>query len=130
MARAICLKCGELKRGAFNGCPTCHSSPRTEDERITSMMLTEYYLDEQTMMGYQDRIRKGAVVVVDENNKGMLRPVIKELGLVLDSDRLFRLSYKGNSIPLVSGLLNSLEIMLRLLLNILKNMKNAFIRPA
>ena len=87
MAKAICWKCGDHKRGALIPCPNCHVIPKSEEEQILSVMLTEHYLDNETINSYQSRIRNGAVVVIDEESQRTLRPVIHELGILLSFQR-------------------------------------------
>lgn len=47
----ICFRCGSEKEDPFQVCATCKSQPETEEEIVLSWLLTEYSLDQETLLG-------------------------------------------------------------------------------
>jgi hypothetical protein len=45
MVAAACIKCGSLKRGALSRCPDCFFLPRTEDDLVESLALSDRHYD-------------------------------------------------------------------------------------
>lgn len=45
MVAAVCIKCGSLKRGALSRCPGCSFLPRTEDDLVGSLALSDRHYD-------------------------------------------------------------------------------------
>ena len=42
MTMAICFKCGKMKFGAFTQCPECNGEPKTDDEFVISLVMTDH----------------------------------------------------------------------------------------
>jgi len=78
MTEAICWKCGESKFGGFAKCPNCKAVPSGEDDLMFSLFLTDHFLGKEVMMEYQQRIRNGANLILDDETRSLLRPSVVE----------------------------------------------------
>ena len=83
VTEAICWKCGESKFGGFAECSQCKAVPSDEDDLMFSLFLTDNYLSKQTMMEYQQRIRNGASLVLDDETRSFLRPSVVEASRIM-----------------------------------------------
>jgi len=83
VTEAICWKCGESKFGGFAECPQCEAVPSGEDDLMFSLFLTDHYLSKETMMEYQQRIRNGANLVLDDETRNLLRPSVVEASRIM-----------------------------------------------
>jgi len=45
MTIAVCFKCGNLKKGAFNPCKKCNACPKNEEELALSLVMTDHYFN-------------------------------------------------------------------------------------
>lgn len=83
MTKAICWKCGENKFGGFLPCPQCAAVPSEEDDLMSSLLLTDHYLDEDVMMEYQQRIRNGGNLILNDETRKRLRPSVNEVSRIM-----------------------------------------------
>ena len=83
MTTAVCWKCGTFKMGLLTECQTCSSAPRHEDDLITSIALSEYCADHDTLQHYQSAIQAGKTLRIDQELKDRLKPMAQGFGLML-----------------------------------------------
>jgi hypothetical protein len=75
---AICFKCGTKKFGAFNPCRACKAQPRSDDELVLSLAMTDHSFPEQTLDAMGARIASGLPVNLNpETRAGMLEALGK-----------------------------------------------------
>ncbi len=86
MFKAICWKCGEKKTGEFLSCPRCSAIPTREEELMISLLLTDHNLGQDRILDYQQAIRDGANIVLDEQAKNQLRPFMSEAFLAMRAE--------------------------------------------
>jgi hypothetical protein len=76
MTEAICIGCGELKFGAFNICKSCGGIPRSDDELMLSLALTDHHLDSETLRQIGCEIKRGKRPRLGEADQKRLYPAI------------------------------------------------------
>jgi hypothetical protein len=60
MTAAVCVKCGFIKHGAFNGCQICGSRPETEIDLAYSLALTDHYFSLDVLRQISTDMKRGA----------------------------------------------------------------------
>ncbi len=79
MTTAVCFKCGSLKFGSFCPCPECHERPRTEDDLIISLAMSDHYFDLSTLEQMGEAVRThGQPPDLDPDSKEAFRKLIAE----------------------------------------------------
>lgn len=61
MTAAICFNCGEFKFGAWTPCPKCKALPRTEDDYVLSVAMTDHFFDEAALTNIGHDIKEGRI---------------------------------------------------------------------
>jgi hypothetical protein len=87
MTQAVCFHCGEMKWGAFNGCENCGSKPKTDDELMLSIMLTDHNLSADKLAYFGRSIKAGQPPLIPESERVKLRPAIEEAKMLLGIKR-------------------------------------------
>lgn len=59
MTEAVCFSCGELKFGGFLPCRKCKAEPKTEEETVYSLVLTDHYFDRATLEQISQAMKAG-----------------------------------------------------------------------
>jgi hypothetical protein len=61
MTRAVCVRCGQGKAGAFARCLSCHYDPEKEgkEAQARSLLLSDRYLTVSQLKEASERIRSG-----------------------------------------------------------------------
>lgn len=54
----VCFKCGEIKSEPFSPCRKCGQEPKTEDEKIVAMAMTDHFLDKETLEEINDATKR------------------------------------------------------------------------
>lgn len=49
MTKAVCFQCGHIKFGSFMPCDQCQTRPRTDDEMIVSLAMSDHYFADPTL---------------------------------------------------------------------------------
>ena len=72
MTRAVCVRCGQGKVGAFARCLSCHYDPEKEGKEVQarSLLLSDRYLTVGQLKEAAERIRSGAGYSFDEAEVG------------------------------------------------------------
>lgn len=83
MTQAVCFHCGDLKWGAFNGCENCGSRPKSDDELMLSIMLTDHNFTAEKLALFGAGIRAGKTPQIPESERIKLRPAIDEAKVLL-----------------------------------------------
>lgn len=91
MTMAVCFNCGEIKFGAFCLCDKCGQGPKTEDDRIISMAMTDHYFDKAGLEQISESTKKyGSPPALAPENREQIRqllqecePMIPEIGKML-----------------------------------------------
>lgn len=58
MTTAVCFHCGDLKFGSFCPCRACKNRPKTDDELIISLAMSDHYFEVETLNQMGDAIRQ------------------------------------------------------------------------
>jgi hypothetical protein len=76
MTMAICFKCGKMKFGAFTQCPECNGEPKTDDELVVSLVMTDHIYNGEEMELLGENIKKGIKPeIAPEFYKGLLNVI-------------------------------------------------------
>ena len=86
MTEAICISCGEVKRGAFNKCENCGAMPRSDDELMLSFALTSHHFSLETLQETGQDIKLGKLPQLDEADRKRMYPAILEVKRMLGID--------------------------------------------
>jgi len=78
MTQAVCYKCGEFKIGAYTPCHACNALPRTKDDLVLSLAMTEHYFDMPTLEDMAATIKAGKTISLDEDSRRALLEYIEE----------------------------------------------------
>jgi hypothetical protein len=87
MTQAVCFHCGDMKWGAFNGCENCGSKPKSDDELMLSIMLTDHNLSGDKLAYFAQSIKAGQSPRIPDSEKEKLRPAIEEAKVLLGMKR-------------------------------------------
>ena len=79
MTTAVCYKCGAMKIGAWTPCEKCGSTPKTEEDLVLSMALSDHHLDTVTLNRLGQNIAHGLPVEVDEPSRNNILRMIRSL---------------------------------------------------
>lgn len=90
MTQAVCFHCGDTKWGAFNGCDNCGSLPKSDDDLILSLLLTDHNLSADQLAFFGQSIKVGRPPVVPESEKAKLRPAVEEAKRMLGINQTSR----------------------------------------
>jgi len=78
MTQAVCFSCGEMKFGAFTACKQCGKLPRTDDELVLSLAMTDHYFKLDTMLQMGQSVKDGHPPHLDETTrKNLLEDLAK-----------------------------------------------------
>ena len=78
MTQAICFKCGSLKIGAFGQCKQCGELPKSDEDLIMSIALTDHYLDLNTLLEIGKSIKAGERPNLDDATRKDLIAVLEQ----------------------------------------------------
>ena len=78
MTQAVCFKCGAMKFGAFVSCTACNEEPKTDDELISSLSMTDHYFDMPTLQAIAAKVREGDPPSLDDASKKILLKDLNE----------------------------------------------------
>lgn len=87
MTHAVCFHCGEMKWGAFTACKNCGARPKSDDDLMLSIMLTNHNLSSDQLAYYGRSIKAGKPPLIRESEKAKLRPVLEEAKVLLGIKR-------------------------------------------
>jgi hypothetical protein len=62
MTVAVCLKCGELKRGAWTPCRKCGYTPDDDESYTKHLLVTDHFLSRAQLKDVAGRIKAGESV--------------------------------------------------------------------
>src|SRR5262245_20199842 len=77
MTMAVCFKCGVIKFGAFVPCPECSATPRTENDFVLSLLMTDHYFDMPTLEKMGAEVRNGNPPQIDPQTRAQLIAVLR-----------------------------------------------------
>lgn len=69
MTVAICFNCGKFKFGAWAECNHCGKTPKSDDDIVLSLVMTDHYYDEGSLEHLGGQIAKGMNIILDEDMK-------------------------------------------------------------
>lgn len=69
MTRAICIKCGTEKHGAFTPCPSCNFMPRIDEDMALSLALTDRDQSPERLAALSEHIRQGKPIALREEDR-------------------------------------------------------------
>ncbi|WP_396604874.1 hypothetical protein ACFLEY_22410 [Bradyrhizobium sp. YCK136] len=87
MTEAVCFKCGDHKLGAFSNCKNCGARPRSDDDLMLSLALTDHYFDHARLEQMGRDIAAGRLPQLDQATKEKLRPAVAEAKRILGIGR-------------------------------------------
>ncbi|MFC1678953.1 hypothetical protein ACFL2T_01945 [Elusimicrobiota bacterium] len=62
MTRAVCLKCGEFKIGAWSPCRKCGFSPEDEESITRHKLATDHFFSPKELEAISERVKAGEEV--------------------------------------------------------------------
>ncbi|MFB9262840.1 hypothetical protein ACFFWD_06580 [Bradyrhizobium erythrophlei] len=83
MTQAVCFNCGAIKWGAFSNCENCGSRPKSDDELMVSLALTDHYFDLAKLHQMGRDVADGKAPQLDPATKEGLRPAIEQAKIML-----------------------------------------------
>lgn len=69
MTIAICFNCGEFKFSAWAECDKCGMKPRSDDDIVVSLVMTDHYYDESSLKHLGGQINKGFKITLEDDMK-------------------------------------------------------------
>ena len=82
MTQAVCLRCGEMKVGAFTPCPACGFDPSGDrNEASKALLLTDHYSTKEELNEASERIKGGESPELDEQKAAELARGLPESGI-------------------------------------------------
>ena len=78
MTTAICISCGEEKRGAWTLCPSCNHVPEGKTELAKSVLLSDHYLSQSELKAVGDKIKSGETIKYDQLELAELAATLEE----------------------------------------------------
>lgn len=83
MTKAICIKCGEEKSGAFVPCSACGYQPNTDHDLTYSMALSTHHQTESTLRALGSGIKSGKIdrIVLPPDQEAELLAQVKQSGI-------------------------------------------------
>ena len=78
MTAAICFACGGFKVGAWAVCPACGAKPKTDDDLVFSLALTDHYLPPEGLEHLWQQAMAGQPSDIDEPLCELLLQGIRE----------------------------------------------------
>ena len=57
--KAICIKCGEAKNGAWQSCPACQFTPVDDNDKAQHLFLSSHFNNENKLKKFSEHIKKG-----------------------------------------------------------------------
>jgi hypothetical protein len=72
MTQAVCFSCGDLKVGAFTVCSSCGIRPKTDEDMVLSLAMTDHYFDISTLKRMSEMVQRGERVELDESTREKL----------------------------------------------------------
>ena len=109
MTQAVCFKCGEAKRGAFNTCSQCGAVPRADDELMLSLAFSDHYFEPDKLQQIGSEIKAGSTPQLGDDLRTALAPAVQEAKRILDITR----DVKRNSSPALRLRLRLLNLLRR-----------------
>ena len=79
MTMAICFRCGATKFGGFALCEECGARPESDDDLITSLLLTDHYHDATALGDFAARIKRGERPEMRPETRQRLREELERL---------------------------------------------------
>ena len=73
MTTAICFNCGTTKFGVFTTCKKCQSRPKSEDELINSLGLSDHHHSLAQLENLSLAIKEGLPIQFDTTQKEHLK---------------------------------------------------------
>lgn len=83
MTEAVCFHCGDTKWGSFNACESCGLKPKSDDDLMLSLMLTEHNLSADELARFARSIKAGRPPVIPESERIRLRPAIEQAKVMM-----------------------------------------------
>lgn len=78
MTTAVCFRCGTMKHGALVACANCGAAPRTEDELVLSVAMTDHYQSAENLARLASDIAGGNAPQLDPNTRRELRTALRD----------------------------------------------------
>jgi hypothetical protein len=85
MTVAVCFKCGEIKFGAFSPCQSCGAEPKSDDDLVLSLAMTDHYHERPALQELGQKIKKGELPHLSAGVRRDLRNTLQQAR----SDKVF-----------------------------------------
>lgn len=79
MTTAVCCKCGEFKVGAWTDCSKCKFRPKSEQELVVSMLLSDNYLDTDALSRLAVHVARGLPVQFESSTRNSIVRMIRSM---------------------------------------------------
>jgi len=83
MTKAVCYRCGELKFGALCRCPECEATPSSDDDLITSLIITDSHFDQERLNMLATLIKEGTPLQFPDELRARLAATLPDLKRML-----------------------------------------------
>jgi DNA-directed RNA polymerase subunit RPC12/RpoP len=84
---AVCIRCGEMKFGAWLACPNCGFQPESGVEKAKSILASDHYFTPEYLEGAAEQIKKGTPPVFsDEQVTSLARDIEKQDYFLINFD--------------------------------------------
>ncbi|MCV9965111.1 hypothetical protein OIU34_24830 [Pararhizobium sp. BT-229] len=77
MTNAICVRCGEVKWGAFTRCRSCGWQPDSELDVAYSLALSDHYLSEEEMEKYAKSVKSGSSLHMSQEDETYFLQIVR-----------------------------------------------------
>ena len=78
MATAVCIKCGEIKPGAWIKCDSCGFKPKTIEDKTKNLLLTTHYMKLEQLEVYSQHLKENKEVGFEQALLDRVMPVIMQ----------------------------------------------------
>jgi len=87
MTAAVCFRCGKIKFGAFVPCPKCGAEPRSEDDLVLSLAMTDHYFGPEDLEAMGRRVAEGDPPRLAPETHADLVATLRESGIMDTMER-------------------------------------------
>ena len=87
MTMAVCLKCGEIKLGAFTPCPACKFAPESSADKSKAMLLTDHLMNQERLKQVSQGIKDGKELIYQPDELEKIEKVLNGKSSQDKSDR-------------------------------------------
>jgi hypothetical protein len=76
--KAVCLRCGAFKDGAWNRCNECNYRPVGDEEKAKHLLLSSHFNNEKILQQYSDHIKSKKEIDFKEKDLDMVTKILNK----------------------------------------------------